>query len=70
MKEINAGKRLKIWMLMNEVRAIDLAAEANVHRSFVTNFIAGRSVSKGFAEYLINKGCPASYFENGRLKAA
>lgn len=68
-KEDSKVKDVKIWMLINDIRPIDIAKEFGVSPPFVTHFISGKRTSSGMVDHLINKGCPASYFRNGRIAA-
>jgi hypothetical protein len=59
-------KKLRLWMLANDVRVIDIAKDLNVDHSTVSHVLAGRGKSKRVMEYLREKGCPDVFLCNGQ----
>ena len=63
------GLNVKIWMMKNDLRVTDIAEEYGCRDSFVSNFLKGRRRSKDLVAYLIDKGCPKKFFNNGNEAA-
>ena len=58
---MNAEKKIKIWMIENDMRFIDVARSLGVHRSMVSNWMKGRVNSAAIEKFLRNAGVPESY---------
>ena len=58
-------KEIKIWMLRNNIKAVDVARQTGVDQSFICHWIAGRRRSKRIAEHFMSMGCPAEYIDQG-----
>ena len=59
-------KEIKIWMLRNGLKAVDIARQAGVDESFISHWIRGRRRSQRIAEYFIALGCPPEYIDQGQ----
>lgn len=59
-------KEIKVWMLRNNIKAVDIARQTGVDQSFISHWIAGRRRSERIAEYFISLGCPSEYIDQGQ----
>ena len=68
-EKLSPVKRVKIWMIKNDIIARDIAKDYGCSAVFICKFIQGKEVSRKMAQYLIDKGCPEENFKNGRVAA-
>jgi len=61
------GANVKIWMLKNDVKGIDIAKDYGCDATMVSRFVRGERVSSGLTEHMIQLGCPRKYFKNNRV---
>jgi transcriptional regulator with XRE-family HTH domain len=59
-QRMDPGIEIRVWMLRNRIRAVDLARELGVTRSAIANFINGepRAKSRRIWNLFVDKGCP------------
>lgn len=62
------GLRVWTWMKVTKIKATDIADEYGCGDGFVSRFLNGTKTSQGLVDHLVKKGCPKSYFENGKVK--
>lgn len=61
-------KRLKVWLLEEEISQADVARETGVSPAMVSSFISARSVSQRLFQYFLDRGCPPRILD-GRSEA-
>lgn len=62
-------QKIKIWMITAGINASFIADEYGCSEAFVSLFFSRKRMSKKLVDYLIDKGCPEEYFENGKIAA-
>ncbi len=58
---------IKVWMARNELNMVKIGKAYGVGGRFVSQFIRGIKTSKGLANFMVEQGCPAECFKNGKL---
>lgn len=61
MKTKRNVKKLKIWMIENDLRVKDIVEQTGEERTYVTKTINGQKHNRVVLQYLINKGFPKRY---------
>ena len=64
------GKKIRLWMLANNIRIKDVAEELGVHYTAISHFLRGTLSSKKIRTYFLNKGCPEAFLSKQEDKAA
>lgn len=59
---------IKIWMLRNDVRQAQVAADLGVSRPLVSMTIHGMAKNRRVLDWLKNHGCPEEYLEFPKRK--
>jgi len=57
---------IRIWMIRNGLRAVDIAGEIGIHQSVLSHWLAGNKTSRRIEDYFRNKGCPERYIRSGK----
>ena len=57
---------IRIWMIRNGLRAVDVAAEIGIHQSVLSHWLAGNKTSRTIEDYFRSKGCPEEYIKPGK----
>lgn len=63
---------IRIWMIRNKMRAVDIAEELGIHQSVLSHWLAGNKTSRRIENYFRGKGCPEECIhpkEDGMAKA-
>lgn len=55
-------KKVRLWMLANDIKVTDIARDLKVDHSTVSHVLCGRGKSRRIVEYLRQKGCPDVFF--------
>lgn len=61
MKTKRNVKKLKIWMIENDLREKDIVVETGQERTYVNKTINGHKNNRVVLQYLIDKGFPKKY---------
>jgi len=54
-------KKVRVWMVENDIRISDLAQEYGCDQSFLSHWLKGKRESRALEEFLVSKGCPEEY---------
>lgn len=60
MKKRNT-KQIKIWMLRNDLREVDIVTATSEEQTYVNKTLNGLRNNRIVLQYLVNKGCPGKY---------
>jgi hypothetical protein len=61
---------VKVWMVRNGLNMSRVARMYGCGRAMVHQLIQGQKTSKGLVDFMVNLGCPAEYFDGGRIAGA
>ena len=56
-------KKVRLWMLQNDIRGKDVAADLGVTRSMVYHWLAGRRTSETIRRWFLHRGCPGRFLD-------
>ncbi len=59
-----ASRAIRVWLLKNDLLAIDLARALDVDLSAITHFVNGVITSQRIRDHFINLGCPESLMQD------
>lgn len=54
-------KQAKAWMVLNDIRIVDIQAALNMHHTPISYTLSGSVSNRRVLDYLLKKGCPAEY---------
>lgn len=54
-------KAIKIWMIRNDLREIDIIGATGQEQTYVNKTLRGLKNNRVVLQYLLNRGCPAKY---------
>ena len=61
-------KKVRLWMLANDIKVTDIARDLKVDHSTVSHVLGGRGKSRRIIEYLRQKGCPDAFLDLYKAK--
>ena len=61
---------IRVWMMRNGLTMTDIGESYGAGYRFVSQFVRGIKTSKGLEKFMVDMGCPAEYFDRGRVRMA
>lgn len=61
---------IRVWMVRNGVRGVDIARELGINHSVFSHWLAGRKTSARIVEHLRSLGCPEEYLQQDEADEA
>lgn len=63
-------QEIKIWLLRKGFSHKDVADGVGVSKSYFSKFLKGEKKAPRIREWLLEQGCPAKFFKEGKKEAA
>lgn len=61
-------RRVRAWMVLQDVTQQDVASRVGVTPQMVSLFILGRRRSAKLTQFYVEQGCPERYLDPGQVK--
>ena len=62
-------KEIKKWMIDQDIRQADIAADLNIRRSVVSQVLSNKKASKRITRWLLDNGCPEEFLHTEKTAA-